>query len=77
MEGATWFGRSMPAGLIAQIGICTLRACQPLANKLAQLGLYSPAPSPWVWSLGRDPGTATPDAGTDGDTDEGDADGGS
>jgi hypothetical protein len=80
MEGATWFGRSMPAGLIAEIGICTLRACQPLANKLAQLGLYSAAPSQWVWSLGQNPGTATPDPGIaedadDRDTEGGDADG--
>ncbi len=52
MEGATWFGRSMPAAMIAQIAICTLRACHPLAEKLAQLGLYSDAPSDWIWSMG-------------------------
>jgi hypothetical protein len=49
--GATWFGRSMPAGMTFEIARCTLRACQPIADELARLGLYSPASSEWVWSV--------------------------
>jgi hypothetical protein len=48
--GATWFGRSMPAGLTFEIARCTLRACQPVADELARRGLYSPASSEWIWS---------------------------
>jgi hypothetical protein len=48
--GAMWFGRSMPAGMTFEIARCTLRACQPIADKLARLGLYSPSTSEWVWS---------------------------
>jgi hypothetical protein len=48
--GATWFGRSMPAAFVFEIACCTLRACEPLANELARLGLYLPAVSEWAWS---------------------------
>jgi hypothetical protein len=48
--GATWFGRSMPAGMVFEIARCTLRACQPIADELVRRGLYSPASSEWVWS---------------------------
>jgi hypothetical protein len=44
------FGRSMPAWHIFQIALCTLRSCQSVADKLAELGLYSGAPSQWRWS---------------------------
>jgi hypothetical protein len=47
--GATWFGRSMPSAFVFEIACCTLRACEPLANELARLGLYSPAVSEWAW----------------------------
>lgn len=50
MEGSQMFGRSMPAWYMLHIALCTLRACQPLADKLAALGLYSAAPSEWVLS---------------------------
>lgn len=50
MEGTEWFGRPLPAAMIGVIGGCTLRTCKPLADKLTQLGLYSPASSEWVWS---------------------------
>ena len=50
MEGSTMFGRSMPAYMVFQIALCTLRTCQPLADKLAELGLYAGTPSAWVWS---------------------------
>jgi hypothetical protein len=46
--GANWFGRSMPSALVFEIASCTLRACRPLANELARLGLYSPAVSEWA-----------------------------
>lgn len=49
-EGSTWFGRSMPAAFVFEIACCTLRTCQPVADKLADLGLYSPAQSEWVWN---------------------------
>lgn len=48
-EGATWFGRSMPSAFVYEIACCTLRACEPLANELARLGLYKPAVSEWAW----------------------------
>ncbi len=48
--GTTLFGRSMPAAFIFEIACCTLRACQPLAEELTRLGLYSPAASEWVWT---------------------------
>jgi hypothetical protein len=47
--GATWFGRSMPSAFVFEIACCTLRACEPLANELARLCLYSPAVSEWAW----------------------------
>lgn len=50
MEGTTWFGRSMPAAIVFEIGRCTLRACHPLIQELARLGLYFVAPSEWKWS---------------------------
>jgi hypothetical protein len=46
--GAHWFGRSMPSAFVFEIASCTLRACEPLANELARLGLYSPAVSEWA-----------------------------
>ena len=48
--GATWFGRSMPAGMTFEIARCTLRACQPIADELARRGMYSADSSEWVWS---------------------------
>ncbi len=48
--GATWFGRSMPAGMTFEIARCTLRACQSVADELTRRGLYSPASSEWIWS---------------------------
>lgn len=45
----TWFGRSMPSAFVFEIACCTLRACEPLANELARLGLYSTAVSEWAW----------------------------
>jgi hypothetical protein len=48
--GATWFGRSMPAGMVFESARCTLGACQPIADELTRLGLYSPASSEWIWS---------------------------
>jgi hypothetical protein len=48
--GTELFGRSMPAAFVFEIACCTLRACQPLADELARLGLYSPAVSEWVWT---------------------------
>jgi hypothetical protein len=50
--GASWCGRSMAAGMVFDIACCTLRACEPLADKLTELGLYAPASSEWVWSFG-------------------------
>ena len=50
MEGSVWFGRPLPAAMIAEIARCTLRACKPLADELTRLGLYSPASSEWIWS---------------------------
>lgn len=47
--GAHWFGRSMPSAFVFEIACCTLRACEPLANELARLGLYKPAVSEWAW----------------------------
>lgn len=47
--GAMWFGRSMPSAFVFEIARCTLRACQPIADELARLGLYSPAVSEWAW----------------------------
>lgn len=47
--GAHWFGRSMPSAFVFDIACCTLRACEPLANELQRLGLYSPAVSEWTW----------------------------
>jgi hypothetical protein len=44
-----WFGRSMPSAFVFEIACCTLRACEPLASELAQLGLYAPAVSEWAW----------------------------
>jgi len=46
--GAQWFGRSMPSAFVFEIAGCTLRACEPLANELARLGLYTPAVSEWT-----------------------------
>jgi hypothetical protein len=63
MAGSTMFGRSMAAWYISQIALCTLRTCHPLAQKLAELGLYSDAPNDWTWSIG---GQAKPD-GEDGE----------
>jgi hypothetical protein len=51
-----WFDRSMPSAFVFEIACCTLRACEPLANELARLGLYSPAVSEWAWNGN---GTAT------------------
>jgi hypothetical protein len=48
--GTELFGRSMPAAFVFEIACCTLRACQPLVDELARLGLYSPAVSEWVWT---------------------------
>jgi hypothetical protein len=48
--GSSLFGRSMPAAFVFEIACCTLPACQPIADKLARLGLYSPAVSEWVWN---------------------------
>jgi hypothetical protein len=45
-----WFGRPLPAAMIAEIARCTLRACQPLADQLTGRGLYSTASSEWIWS---------------------------
>jgi hypothetical protein len=50
MEGSVWFGRPLPAAMIAEIARCTLRACKLLADELTRLGLYSPASSEWIWS---------------------------
>jgi hypothetical protein len=76
-NGSTMMGRSMLAWYVFQIALCTLRACRPLANKLADLGMYSAAPSEWVWSAdgkrtvtpGQNPATAsqTSTVGTDAD----------
>lgn len=46
--GTIWFGRSMPSAFVFEIACCTLRACEPLANELARLGLYSSAVSEWA-----------------------------
>ncbi len=48
MEGSVWFGRPLPAAMIAEIARCTLRACKPLADELTRLGLYSSAFSEWM-----------------------------
>ena len=45
----TWFGRSMPSAFVFEIALCTLRTCQPLADELTRLGLYSPGASEWAW----------------------------
>jgi hypothetical protein len=50
MDGSVLFGRPLPAAMMAEIARCTLRTCKPVADKLTQLGLYSPALSEWVWS---------------------------
>jgi hypothetical protein len=50
MEGSTWMGRTVPSAIVFEMGWCTLRACQPLAQELGRLGLYSPAPSPFHWA---------------------------
>jgi hypothetical protein len=50
MEGSVWFGRPLPAAMMAGIARCTLRACAPVADELTRLGLYSPASSEWIWS---------------------------
>lgn len=50
MEGSVWFGRPLPAAMMATIAGCTLRACQPVADELTRRGLYSPASSEWIWS---------------------------
>jgi|GEM_PF-3490462 len=47
--GTQWFGRSMPSAFVFEIACCTLRACEPLADELARLGLYTPAVSEWAW----------------------------
>jgi hypothetical protein len=47
--GTQWFGRSMPSAFVFEIACCTLRACEPLADELARLGLYAPAVSEWAW----------------------------
>lgn len=47
--GSEFFGRSMPAAFIFEIACCTLRACKPVADELARIGLYKPAVSEWVW----------------------------
>lgn len=49
--GATWCGRSLPAAMIFEIARCTLRACKPIADELARLGLYSAESNEWVWSI--------------------------
>lgn len=57
--GAVWFGRSMPSAFVFEIAGCTLRACKPLADELARLGLYTPAVSEWMLDSegqGRTPG---------------------
>ncbi|BBY60956.1 hypothetical protein MSAR_40920 [Mycolicibacterium sarraceniae] len=38
----------MPSAFVFEIASCTLRACEPLANELARLGLYAPAVSEWT-----------------------------
>ena len=48
--GSSLFGRSMPAAFVFEIACCTLRACKPIADELARLGLYSPDVSEWVWT---------------------------
>jgi hypothetical protein len=50
MEGSVWFGRPLPAAMMFEIARCTLRGCQPLADELTRLGLYSAASSEWIWS---------------------------
>jgi hypothetical protein len=50
MKGSVWFGRPLPAAMMAEIARCTLRACKPLAYELTRLSLYSPASSEWIWS---------------------------
>lgn len=52
MEGSVWFGRPLPAAMMAEIARCTLRTCTPVADELTRLSLYSPASSEWVWSAG-------------------------
>jgi len=47
--GAQWFARSMPSAFVFEIACCTLRACEPLAEELARLGLYTPAVNEWAW----------------------------
>lgn len=49
--GATWCGRTMPAAMIFEIARCTLRACEPIADEMARLGLYSAESNEWVWSI--------------------------
>jgi hypothetical protein len=49
--GAKVCGRSLPAARMFEIAQCTLRACHPIANELAKLGLYVPASSEWEWSV--------------------------
>jgi hypothetical protein len=48
--GATWFGRSMPAGMTFEIARCTLRACRPIADELARRGMCFTKSGEWSWS---------------------------
>lgn len=50
MDGSVWFGRPLPAAMMAAIAGCTLRACKPLADEFTRLGRYSPTSSEWIWS---------------------------
>lgn len=50
MKNDTICGRSAFAFYMAQIAECTLRACAPVADELARLGLYKPHSSEWIWS---------------------------
>jgi hypothetical protein len=58
-------GQVLSAAIMFDVGLGTLRACYPLARRLAELGLYSGAASEWTWSL------------TDGISDDADGDDGS
>lgn len=55
--GEMWCGRTMPAAMIFEIARCTLRACKPIADEMARLGLCSAESNDWVWSIDDD-GTA-------------------
>ncbi|MDJ0396157.1 hypothetical protein QMK17_22825 [Rhodococcus sp. G-MC3] len=52
--GAIWCGRTMPAAMIFEIARCTLRACKPIADEMARLGLCSAESNDWVWSIDDD-----------------------